>query len=53
MFYLGETEDGENIYSEWSECSKTCGGGTKTRTNGCALITENLSESCNTQGCSY
>ena len=53
VFYLGETEDGENIYSEWSECSKTCGGGTKTRTNGCALITENLSESCNTQGCSY
>ena len=53
VYYLGETEDGENVYSNWSECSKTCGGGTRTRTNTCALVKEGLKEACNTQGCSY
>ena len=51
VYYLGEAHDGENVYSEWSECTKECDGGVKTRTNTCSLITENLSEECNTQSC--
>ena len=53
VYNMGHTSDASNSYSEWSQCSKTCGGGTRTRTNTCALVTENLSEACNTQGCSY
>ena len=49
--YLGVTSDGANSYSAWGSCSKTCGSGTQTRTNSCALITANLSQSCNTQSC--
>lgn len=48
---LGSTSDGANSYSGWSTCSKTCGTGTQTRTNSCALITTNLSRNCNTQSC--
>ena len=51
VFSLGSTSDGENKYSEWSECSVKCGGGKRTRTNSCALITEELEEECNTQSC--
>lgn len=49
--YLGTTSDGANSYSSWGTCSKTCGGGTQTRTNSCALITTGLSQECNTQSC--
>ena len=49
--YLGTTSDGANSYSAWGTCSKTCGGGTQTRTNSCALITTGLSQECNTQSC--
>ena len=48
---LGSTADGANSYSGWSACSKTCGGGTQTRTNTCALVTTGFSQSCNTQSC--
>lgn len=43
--------DGANFYSEWTTCSKSCGTGTQTRTNTCAIITEGLQQSCNTQDC--
>ena len=49
--FLGAAIDKENSYSEWSTCSKTCGGGTQTRTNSCALVTTGFSQSCNTQSC--
>lgn len=48
---LGSTKDGANKYSNWSKCSKKCGGGTQTRTNSCALITTGKSQSCNTMSC--
>lgn len=48
---LGNTSDAANSYSGWSSCSATCGGGTKTRTNTCALVTADLSASCNTHDC--
>ena len=48
---LGSTSDGANQYSGWTGCNKTCGGGTQTRTNTCALVTTELSQSCNTQSC--
>ncbi len=48
---LGSTSDGANSYSGWGSCSASCGGGTQTRTNTCALVTADLSQSCNTQGC--
>ena len=48
--YIGATSDGANSWSSYGECSKTCGGGTQTRTNTCALIAAE-SQSCNTQSC--
>lgn len=48
---LGNTADGADSYSSWTTCSKTCGTGTQTRTNSCALVTTNLSRNCNTQSC--
>lgn len=48
---LGNTKDGANSYGSWSSCSKSCGGGTQTRTNTCALVTTGLSRSCNTSSC--
>ena len=43
---LGNTKDGADNYSSYSSCSNTCGSGTKTRTNTCALVTTGLSASC-------
>ena len=48
---LGSTSDGANSYNGWSACSKSCGTGSQTRTNNCALVTTGLSQSCNTQTC--
>jgi hypothetical protein len=51
VYKIGNKSDGADKYSDWSSCSKKCGSGTKTRTNTCALVTTDLSKSCNTQGC--
>lgn len=51
VYSMGSKSDAANSYSAWSTCSKSCGGGTQTRTNTCALITTGLSQSCNTQEC--
>ena len=49
---LGTTSDKANSYTSWSACSTTCGTGTQTRTNSCALVTSGLSQSCtNTSTC--
>ena len=48
---LGTTSDGADSYTAWSTCSKTCGGGTQTRTNSCALVTTGLSQDCSKQDC--
>ncbi len=48
---LGSTSDGENRYSAWGSCSAPCDGGTKYRSNSCALVTTGLSADCNMQGC--
>ena len=48
---LGSTKDGANKYSSWSSCSKKCGGGKQSRTNTCALVTNNLVQDCNTHSC--
>ena len=51
VYAMGYAEDGANAYSGWSTCTKSCGGGTQTRTNTCALITTGLAQSCNSQDC--
>jgi len=51
VVYCGSGADAANSYSEWSECSEPCGGGTQTRTNACGLITTGLSQSCNEEAC--
>ena len=48
---MGSASDAANSYSSWTTCTKSCGGGTQTRTNTCALVTTGLSQSCNTQEC--
>ena len=48
---LGTTSDGANKYSEWGSCSKSCGTGSQSRTNTCALVTTGLTQNCNTQDC--
>ena len=51
VHYIGSDSDGADQYSAWSACSAKCNGGTKTRTNSCALVTTGLSTSCNTMDC--
>ena len=55
FFLLGAVNGG---FSGWSACSKTCGGGTRTRTctnpaprNGGSYCDGSLEESCNRQAC--
>ena len=48
---IGSASDGKNEYSAWGACDAKCNGGTQTRTNSCALVTDKLSQSCNTQDC--
>ena len=41
-------------WSEWSECTESCGGGTRFRTRQCGEASANCvvdSEDCNTQDC--
>ena len=51
VHFIGSASDGADQYSAWSECSAKCNGGTKTRTNTCALVTTGLSSPCNTMDC--
>ena len=51
VYYMGNDSDGKNEYTDWTTCTKKCGGGTQTRTNSCALITTDLSRACNEMGC--
>ena len=51
VYLIGTAADGANSYSSWGACSKKCGGGIQTRTNTCALVTTDLSQSCETQDC--
>ena len=51
VHYIGSASDGADQYSAWSACSAACNGGTKTRTNSCALVTTGLSTTCNTMDC--
>ena len=51
VYSMGNTKDGADKYSSWTACTKSCGTGTQTRTNTCALVTTGLSQNCNTQTC--
>ena len=51
VYSMGTASDAANSYSDWSACTKSCGTGTRTRTNTCAIVTEGLKENCNTQDC--
>ena len=53
MFVLSVTVTGE--WSEWSECTAECGGGTRFRTRDCAESADECDtlerEDCNTDDC--
>ncbi len=61
VFLVGECDDGYKTissYGEWGSCSKSCGGGTQSRTNnlkstitGASCGTTTESQDCNTMEC--
>ena len=51
VYRIGIASDGKDEYSAWTTCSASCGGGTQTRTNTCALITTGLEQECEKQDC--
>ena len=51
VYTIGNKSDGVDEYSAWGTCTKSCGTGTQTRTNTCALVTTGFEQNCNTQTC--
>ena len=51
VYKIGDASDEPDVYSDWGKCTKTCGTGTQTRTNTCALVTTGFEQECNKQEC--
>ena len=56
LFDISEAHGNCVNWTEYSECSMTCGGGTQTRVRTCTdqgeIVTETETQMCNTANCS-